>query len=80
MVLLSTVAVAVANRSRRSCVPAPVTTTTSRRSGSDASWKFCWTVAPAVTVMVALPARKPMRRAFILTCCPWARAPGTLKR
>ena len=38
------------NRSRSCSVPAPVTTISSNRSGSDTSWKSCASVAPGVSV------------------------------
>src|SRR5947207_1209246 len=40
------------NRSRNCSVPAPVTTISSSRSGSDTSWKSCASVPPGVSVTV----------------------------
>src|SRR5262245_30343976 len=80
IVLLSTFALLTASRSRRCSVPAPVTTISSRRSGSAASVKFCSSVAPGASVITFDCARKPIRRAVTRTCWLLARAPGTFNR
>jgi hypothetical protein len=55
----------------------PVTTTSFRRSGSCASWKFSVSVAPGVTVTVRVIGVKPMKRAVSRTGRPVARAGTT---